>query len=530
MRKTFTPTSLPGRFSKRKGIFHFSLSVFFLFLGALFPGFSLAGDGGQKNVLILHSYHPGLIWTDDIMSGMQEGFGKETDQIHLHVEYLDTQRYPDIQYFSNILSSIIHYKLQHRHFDLVLLSDNNALDFVLEHRNDLFSNTAIVFCGINNFRPSMIAGVENITGVAEIPSFLETIETALRLHPETTQVVVVGGVGNLSSLENRNMLVSLLEEHPVDPSVRFLFWDDLPNDELTSRLERLPDDSLVLVNGTLLGVSGEILPYPEGIRTLSGSSTRPIYSLWDFALGHGIVGGKLVRGKQQGRIAARMALRILKGEDPAHIPVTGAPNRFMFDFEQLEKFGLPVRSLPEGSVIINRPPPIYALSKGQLWAGLAILTGLSLLLSADILVRRQAQKRLREQKERVDLLLNSAAEAIYGIDLQGKCTFINPAALRMLGYRGAEDLLGKNIHELIHHTRPDGTPYPPEECRVCTAYRREENLHVEDEVFWRAEGSSFPVEYWSYPIRKGGRTVGAVVTFLDISERKEAAVKVDRQP
>jgi PAS domain S-box-containing protein len=136
--------------------------------------------------------------------------------------------------------------------------------------------------------------------------------------------------------------------------------------------------------------------------------------------------------------------------------------------------------------------------------------------------RKSAEGALRASEERFRLLLDSTAEGIYGLDLRGRCTFCNPAAARLLGYARTEDLLGKEIHALSHHTRPDGSPYPPEECLIYQAFQRGEGTHVDDEVLWRADGTSFPVEYWSYPIRKQGEVVGAVVTFLDITERHRA--------
>ena len=145
-------------------------------------------------------------------------------------------------------------------------------------------------------------------------------------------------------------------------------------------------------------------------------------------------------------------------------------------------------------------------------------------LAGEVVERNQAQEALLESEERARLLLDSAAEAIYGINLKGECTFCNRAGLRMLGYREISDLLQKNMHQLIHHSRPDGTPYPAEECRIYQAFRRGEDMHIDDEVLCRADGSSFPVELWSYPTRRGGNVVGSVVTFVDISERKRAEI------
>ena len=127
-----------------------------------------------------------------------------------------------------------------------------------------------------------------------------------------------------------------------------------------------------------------------------------------------------------------------------------------------------------------------------------------------------------ESAELEKLLLDSAGEAIYGIDMAGSCTFCNSACLRLLGYKDPAELLGKNMHSMMHHTRPDGTVYPNHECRIYFAFRQGQGTHVDDEVVWRADGTSFPVEYWSCPLNKKNRLIGAVVTFVDITERKRA--------
>jgi diguanylate cyclase (GGDEF)-like protein/PAS domain S-box-containing protein len=138
----------------------------------------------------------------------------------------------------------------------------------------------------------------------------------------------------------------------------------------------------------------------------------------------------------------------------------------------------------------------------------------------DITERKRAEEAIRDSEEKFRMLLNSAAEAIYGIDTNGKCIICNASFLRQMGYEKEEDVLGKNIHELIHYKRADGTEYPMKECKVFKGFIKGEGVHVDDEVFWRADGSSFSAEYWSYPIEKGGKVIGAVVSLLDISERR----------
>ncbi|TNF34369.1 MAG: response regulator, partial [Gammaproteobacteria bacterium] len=128
---------------------------------------------------------------------------------------------------------------------------------------------------------------------------------------------------------------------------------------------------------------------------------------------------------------------------------------------------------------------------------------------------------LKLSEEREKNLLHAAGEGILGIDENGDCTFINPAALAILGYRHEDDLLGKHLHSIIHHTRPDGTHCPDHLCAIYQAFRQSKPIHVEDDVFWRADGSSVSVDYRSVPLEYGGHCHGSVVTFSDITERKQ---------
>lgn len=143
----------------------------------------------------------------------------------------------------------------------------------------------------------------------------------------------------------------------------------------------------------------------------------------------------------------------------------------------------------------------------------------------DITERARARRAVEESEAKLQLLLASTAEGIYGIDLHGHCTFCNPACLRMLGYESAEQLLGRNMHQLIHHSDAQGNGCKVERCRIFRAFKEGRGFHADDEVFWRADGTCFPVEYWSYPQGRDGQAVGAVVTFIDLSERQRVAAE-----
>ncbi len=134
----------------------------------------------------------------------------------------------------------------------------------------------------------------------------------------------------------------------------------------------------------------------------------------------------------------------------------------------------------------------------------------------------ESQLTLKESEQRNRLLLNSTGEGIYGVDREGSCIFINPAGAHSLGYADPSELVGKKIHQLIHHSHADGAPLLVEHCRATQTYLSGKQADVDDEVFWRADGSQFPVEYHSHPIFQENALIGAVVTFSDITERKKA--------
>lgn len=142
-------------------------------------------------------------------------------------------------------------------------------------------------------------------------------------------------------------------------------------------------------------------------------------------------------------------------------------------------------------------------------------------LLMDITERKWAEEALRRVMQQNKLILDSAGEGIFGLDREGRITFINPAAAESLGW-SVQDLVGQAGHPMLHHTRPNGSAYPPEDCPIYAALQDGSTRRVDDEVFWRKDGSSLPVEYTSTPLREDGVLAGAVVTFSDITERKRA--------
>ncbi len=139
---------------------------------------------------------------------------------------------------------------------------------------------------------------------------------------------------------------------------------------------------------------------------------------------------------------------------------------------------------------------------------------------ATAIAKRQAQV-IAGSETRMRLIMDSTGDGMYGIGTDGGCTFLNRAASQMLGIK-AEEALGRDLHRLIHHSHSDGSPYPLEDCPLNHAFQAGQSCRREDEVFWRGDGTSFPVEYSSSPLMEGGVLQGAVIAFTDITQRKYA--------
>lgn len=164
-----------------------------------------------------------------------------------------------------------------------------------------------------------------------------------------------------------------------------------------------------------------------------------------------------------------------------------------------------------------------------LQGGLVLVVALTILLAVAgaIAVRIRASRARREAEDWSRLLLEAVGEGIIGVDPEGRATFVNPAAARMLGYR-AEDLIGKSVHETIHHSRPDGSDHPASECPMFRSLTDGEVHRVDDEVLWREDGAALPIEYISTPLRRHGAVIGAVVAFTDLTARQAAEGERDR--
>ncbi|MBU1966121.1 MAG: PAS domain S-box protein, partial [Proteobacteria bacterium] len=322
---------------------------------------------------------------------------------------------------------------------MVIAMDNPALEFAIDNQAELFGNAPIVFCGINNYTPSLLKGRSEVTGIVEAVDLAGTIEVMLRLHA-TTQEIFSPHDYTVSGLALRKELEALIPRFGA--KVRFRFTDPLTMEELLKELERLPGDSLVLPISFITDKSGRTFGMTEAARLFSEHSPVPLYSIYEQRLGFGIVGGKLLSARIHGTNAARIALRVLAGEKASAIPVVfESDSQFMFDYTVMKRFGIPLSALLENSTMINKPVSfngevrhLQVFRKDVLWDGERQLQT----VYQDITERKQAEEELRASEEKYRIILENIEDGYFEVDLAGNFTFFNPSLCRILGYPGEE--------------------------------------------------------------------------------------------
>lgn len=361
-------------------------------------------------VLVLNSYHPGYVWADSVTEGLRSVFDGQGSSLRVSYEYMDTKRYQPDEIFGT-LKEVYRLKYGSVHFDVIVAADNNALDFLLRYRDELFPGSPVVFCGINGFQDEMIAGHAGYTGVAEDYDLAGTLDLALAMHPLTRYVAYVSGASTSSRI-NRQRLRELipLYEHRVT----FIDLSLKPLADLKEALASLPEETLILYLSYYLTPEGVRLTVQESTALVFDYADRPVYSPWEYTLGSGVLGGRMLSGRAQAEEAARIALRILGGTEPSAIPVLRhSAIHPIFDYKILRHFKIPHNTLPRGSQIRNEPVTVYYQYKYVIWATVLFLIYQSVTIVALMrIIARRKRAEAREKKLEAQLRQSQKMEAI----------------------------------------------------------------------------------------------------------------------
>lgn len=355
-------------------------------------------DPKKHRILVLNSYNLGYSWTDNEVQAIQDFFADDPSII-LQMEFMDTKLTNTPEHFAN-LRQLYANKYRSSAFDVIIVTDDDALDFIRNYGAELFPGVPIVFAGINNFSSEQIAGMEAVTGVNEQADFVANLELILKLQPGITDIYVITDELTAGRMIRQEFeaAAALFEER-----LRFHFLNALTIAQVRAKVATLRPVDAVFYLSFFQDASGTSFTPWEVIPLISSSSTVPLYGQVDYMLGKGILGGKVKASYYQGRVAAEVAVRIINGELAECIPIVmESPNIFMFDYHQMQRFGIPRRALPRDSIIINEPETFFYRYQGLI----AIVSMIFVVLLAFILILLfNIRRRKRAQKGLQDILI-----------------------------------------------------------------------------------------------------------------------------
>jgi PAS domain S-box-containing protein len=491
-------------------------------------------------ILVLNSYNSNYDWSENEMAGVREGLSRVFTRTELSVEYLDTKNFHTKKHFP-LVADLLEGKYAKRKLDVIIAMDNAALEFALQYRQRISPGTPLVFCGINDFAPSIIAGQPSVTGVAEYLDSAGTLGLALRLHPLVRGVVVIHDHTDTGLAIRREVERTAVRY----PYIKFEFLDEIPLEKTVVKLKGLAHDQLVLLLSYTVEKDGRTFSQYEAARLVSSASPVPVYAVHAAQLGAGVVGGLMMEGQAQGRKAADLAARIIGGELPEKLPViTGNHSRPMFDNCVLEKFNINPAKLPVSSIIMNKRSSTFAINKTAVWLGSFFIifcaAGL-MVLTLNIRKRRRLEEMLRlkineYQESQNELLateemLRVQLEAVEESSQKFKAVFehspitvaltslpegtfseVNQSFIEMFGY-SREETIGKTTVELgVWISKSDRD-------RFLRQLREEKYVHNFEAEMRRKGGEAFAVFFSGTLLDIAGKpfTLSAI---MDISEQK----------
>ncbi|MGZ2368213.1 ABC transporter substrate binding protein [Ancylomarina sp. YFZ004] len=369
------------------------LSLFLVFTSAFLTFGKTSTSKDKKHILVIHSYHQSFVWTDSISSGIESVLTPRENEIETFYEYLDSKRFVDPIF----IESFVHkYKLlcPRVSCDAIIVSDNNALNFVIKNRSRFFKNIPIIFCGINNYKPELLKGESQVTGIAEYTAIDSTLMLMHKLHPEKKILII--NDRTVTGLANKAIIMNALPE--LEKNMVIEYSDNSNMKAVQDKVKSLSDEWMIYLAPFTMDADGNYYSFNDAVRLVSKASSVPIYSSWDFYLGKGIVGGYITSGYMQGKFAGELALSIVKGANPDMIPVfEKSAVRIKFDHSILSKYDIELDHLPKGAILINREKTFFEknirLFKNILRLGLVVI-----LLLIVYSVLKYKQKKLLERR------------------------------------------------------------------------------------------------------------------------------------
>ena len=422
---------------------------YFLLFSILFFNFLFANT--SKDVLLLHSYHKGYTWTDDISSQIEKNF-KDNKNVELTTVYMDSKRIDTSSYLNN-LANLYKEQFQNRKFDLIIVSDNTALDFMIKYHEFLFKDTPVLFCGINDF-DSSILDVNNIrnfmSGVAEEVDLEKNFELISKLHPKLKNLLIINDTSTTGYAVKKG-LDPIIKKYEKKFNIEYT--DDLEINNLKQKVSSLDKENSVILFVLLFkDTTGKYFTHKQSFAQVKKVSQVPIYGLWDFYLNNGIVGGLLTSAIAQGDAVSKMAIEVLNGKKISDIPILEkSPNVYIFDYNELKKFNLDVSKQIDNPIIINEPSSVYKEHTKFFLLSIIIILILSIIviiLKANIQKREKVELELSNRLEFDKVLLDTIPNPIYYKNIEGKFLGCNTSFSNLVN-SSKNEIIGKTAFDFF---------------------------------------------------------------------------------
>ena len=401
----------------------------------------------QKEILLLHSYNNGIKWSDDITAGIKNTL-LEYPNYELTIEYMDSKKINSPEYF-NILYQLFRKKLSTRKYDVIITADNYAFSFALSNHKEIFNNSPIVFCGIENFESINVPDKlkNSITGVIEYKEIEKNIQLIKDTIKNLNTLYIISD-NTLSSNAIKNQIFDAISK--LKDKTNIIFDDNINIDTLNDKVKNLPTNSAILFTSLYKDINGKYISYNK-IRELFKSSPFPVFALNKIHLGEGVVGGIMVDPEEQGKLAANKAIEIINNIPVTNIKISTPTSKYYFDYEILKKFNLLDSNIPLLSTIINRPKDFFEEHRKFIDSAFVLMPLLILLilgLIVNIIKRVNLEIKLSEQSKLDNVLLNNIKSIIYWKSKEGIILGCNDSLCNFLNLP-KDKIIGKHLKNIF---------------------------------------------------------------------------------
>lgn len=379
----------------------------------------------EENILVIHSYHPELSWTDQVKQGIDQSFQKRRPEAKIFHEYLDGKRLPALEHSQSFLE-LIQEKYQKIPLDALMVSDDPGLQLILQVRDQYFPKVPIVFLGINHVQPELY-NVPGLTGVFEKHSVAQTVQVAKQLTGADGLIVINDSTETGQANIKR---INEIKQLPNMPQSIAIILDVTPK-ELPQKLSAYPSTWPVFPIGQLRQghAKGKLINFETDTQILRDKLPNPLFTDTVMRVGSGAIGGKVLEGGYHADQAVRLVEQILDGANPTDLePIAESKNLWMFDARELKRFRINPRDLPVGSMVLYSEPSFYDQHQGLVWVVFGAFSSslVMIALLIEVLRRRaQVEKTLRDNEKRYKDLAEVGANTFWELDINLNLSYVS---------------------------------------------------------------------------------------------------------